>query len=431
MTIWMDFIYPYFEAMLEISVMLIFFSKYLRKNVNFAKILPFIALGFIISAVSVPSLYILLLLIIMLILYGTIMLKADIKLCFLYAVLTVEVMQLCYGIFNSVSIILSSFLYHINPTALSYVFMILGSLLALCLSVLCYLTILKYMKHKENAQSQYVMMILIPLLMIFTVSGYINYTFYGNSITIEHTYNLPYRIHFQMLIIQTLGIISIFVILYSYQKLTDRFLISKKLSILEQQSYFQKQYVEEAEAHYKSTTSLRHDMKNHILIIKGLLENGDFEKAKTYIEEMNITASGLSFPFQTGNPVVNILLENKAALAAGNNITLNSSLAIPAKCSISDMDFCIILSNALDNAIHACKKLKPDRDKYINISGHIQEDLFLIEIENTFNGNPHFKYDIGLTNIKLVAEKHSGSVDISADNNTFCLSILLIISKQP
>ena len=138
--------------------------------------------------------------------------------------------------------------------ALSYVFMILGSLLALCLSALCYLTILKYMKHKENAQSQYVMMILIPLLMIFTVSGYINYTFYGNSITIEHTYNLPYRIHFQMLIIQTLGIISIFVILYSYQKLTDRFLISKKLSILEQQSYFQKQYVEEAEAHYKSTT---------------------------------------------------------------------------------------------------------------------------------------------------------------------------------
>ena len=125
----MGIIYPYFEAMLEISVMLIFFSKYLMKNVNFAKILPFIALGFIISAVSVPSLYILLLLIIMLILYGTIMLKADIKLCFLYAVLTVEVMQLCYGIFNSVSIILSSFLYHINPMALSYVFMILGSLL--------------------------------------------------------------------------------------------------------------------------------------------------------------------------------------------------------------------------------------------------------------------------------------------------------------
>ena len=54
---------------------------------------------------------------------------------------------------------------------------------------------------------------------------------------------------------------------------------------------------------------------------KVLLENADYEKAKAYIEEMDIVTANLSFPFQTGNAVLDVLLENKAALAANKGIT--------------------------------------------------------------------------------------------------------------
>ena len=234
-----------------------------------------------------------------------------------------------------------------------------------------------------------------------------------------------------MLAVQTLGLISIFAIMYAYQKLSVAFSTSRKLSLLEQQSHFQKQYVEEAQTHYDSTKALRHDMKNDVLIIKGLLENADYEKAKAYIQEMDIVTANLSFPFQTGNAVLDVLLENKAALAANKGITVSSTLKVPFPCSVGDMDFCIILSNALDNAIHACEKLGMDEKKYIRISSSRQEDFLLIEIENSFNGSRHFKQGIGLSNIKWVTEKYGGAVDISIEDKSFCLSVLLVISQQP
>ena len=146
---------------------------------------------------------------------------------------------------------------------------------------------------------------------------------------------------------------------------------------------------------------------------------------------MDIVTANLSFPFQTGNAVLDVLLENKAALAANKGITVSSTLKVPFPCSIGDMDFCIILSNALDNAIHACEKLGMDEKKYIRISSSRQEDFLLIEIENSFNGSRHFKQGIGLSNIKWVTEKYGGAVDISIKDKSFCLSVLLVISQQP
>ncbi len=55
--------------------------------------------------------------------------------------------------------------------------------------------------------------------------------------------------------------------------------------------------------------------------------------------------------------------EYKAALAANKGITVSSTLKVPFPCSVGDMDFCIILSNALDNAIHACEKTWYGRKK--------------------------------------------------------------------
>lgn len=267
--------------------------------------------------------------------------------------------------------------------------------------------------------------------MIFAVSGYISFTFYGNTLSVESTTMPLNSIHIQMLIIQILGIISIISIMYAYQKLIDSFFLDTKLSMLAQQAHFQKQYVDEAQARYMNTTSLRHDMKNHIMIIKGLLEKGEFDKAKTYIEEMDIATTGISFSFQTNNPVLDILLENKMALANSKNIHFNSSLKVPFPCPISDMDFCIIISNAFDNAIHACEKLDTKEKKYIRISSRRQEELLLIEIENSFNGNTHFKQGIGLCNIKWNAEKYGGTIDISTKDKIFCLSVLLVISQHP
>lgn len=419
-----------FSGLLEILLEVIFFSRFTGKKGTMIQNILFIALGCI--AINLPIAVLLKLLIVasVLFVYGVLALKVSGKTAMLYAILTVEIMQLCFGIFNSITMLLSAFFYERNPAVFGYLFMIAGSLSALGLTCLCCWIVWKYFHQKENIQNQYVLMILTPLLMIFIVSEYICHTFYGNVVSFERASDFLSNGHLQMLVVQILGMLSIFSIMYACQKLSDAFMVSKKLSLLEQQSHFQKQYVEEARTHYDSTKSFRHDVKNHVLIIKGLLENRDIDKAKTYIDEMDIVSTSLSFPFQTNNPVLDILLENKAALAQNKGTSVISTLKVPVPCSVGDMDFCIILSNALDNAIHACEKLGEKEKKYIRISSRRQEDFLLIEIENSFNGNRRFKQGVGLSNIKWVTEKYDGAMDISINDKVFCLSLLLVISQQ-
>lgn len=306
----LNIVFPYFSGLLEVLLEVIFFGNFIGKRSTWVQRILFMALALSVINLPLTALLKLGLFIAILSLYGIFILKASSGAVILYAVLTAEIMQLCFGVLNSLTMILSSFLYERNPIVFSHIFMIAGNILAIGLSYLCYWLAFKHLEHKEDTQNQYVLMILTPLLTIFVVSEYINKTFYGNVISIEQSSEILIGNHITMFIVQSLGVISIFTIMYAYQKLSMTFSMSKKLSLLEQQSHFQKQYVEEAQAHYDSTKSIRHDMKNHILIVKGLLEKSDIEKAKNYLEELDIVIANLSFPFQTNNPVLDVLLEN-------------------------------------------------------------------------------------------------------------------------
>ena len=61
----------------------------------------------------------------------------------------------------------------------------------------------------------------------------------------------------------------------------------------------------------------------------------------------------MSFPYQTGNPVVDILPREKLGLA--KEIAAEVSLVLPKSCGIDDFDLCVLFANALDNAIAACR----------------------------------------------------------------------------
>ena len=138
----------------------------------------------------------------------------------------------------------------------------------------------------------------------------------------------------------------------------------------------------------------------------------------------------LSFPCSTNNPVADILIGNKLGIAKNMGIDASCSLRLPFPCLIRDIDIGIILSNALDNAVHACKHMSPDEERYIRVTGHQQGDFLLIEIENSFQGNKLPRKGTGLSNVRSVAEKYHGAMSIKTDRSTFTLSILLIIPQQ-
>ena len=253
--------------------------------------------------------------------------------------------------------------------------------------------------------------VFVPILMIFIMDEYINSFIYGMVVTdAGGTETCPYPNHYQMFVMQLLGMASLFCILFAYKKLLLSFRLSTELSLLEQKERSLNQYVDEAKSHNEKTKNFRHE-------------------AIHYIGDMENIAGELLFPCGTNNPVVDILMGNKLGIAKSMGIDVCCSLLLPYPCGLRDIDLCIILSNGLDNAIHACRTTDAGAQRYIRISGRIQGDFLMIEIENSYQGKDGFKRGTGLSNIKTVAEKYNGAMSVKTQGNVFVLHVLLIIPQ--
>ena len=374
--------------------------------------------------------------------YGTFICHADFKYSLLYAALAMEIMLLCSGIVNSLMSLpypwLPAFFHETDNIAA----MLISEVASLALTGFCYYMVYRYFSWddfdpvdtpKTTMGMQQMVLIFILILMIFIMSSYINAIEYDFQFEIsvdkgpaEHFFS-----HGQMLSMYFLGLASLFCILFSYKKLQQSFRFSTEISLMEQQEHSLNQYVEEAKARYDETKSFRHDIRNHIAVVKKLLQNGKLEEAITYVEDLDDMAEKMSFPCSTNNPVVDILVGNKLGIAKSMGIDVDCSLPLPYPCGIRDIDICIVLSNALDNAIHAVKNLGAGIEKYIRVSGRIQGDFLMMEIQNSFHGKGVFKKGTGLSNVKKVAEKYGGAMSIETQENVFVLHVLLIIPQHP
>ena len=427
----LDIFNVYVMGSIEMLTVFHFFTRFLKKKVKFIYYILFAIFGIaVIRIFTDGSIMELLVYVLLLMAGGFFICKTYNIFVGLYAVVMIEIMHLCYGISNSVSCILSPFLFLKNPKAVSFFFMIISSIIALVTSVLCYQVINKYFLYDETVRTKYALMILIPTLLIFLASEYISLNIYGDTITIEADGSLPSISPFPILFIQILGIASLFCIMFSYKKLMESFKLSRELSLLELEKHSLNQYVEEAKIRYEKTKSFRHDVKNHISIVKELVQNGNIDAALKYMSDMENLTADMSFPVSTNNPVLDILIGNKLGIAKNNQIVVQCSFIASYPCGIADIDFCIIFSNALDNAISACNRMNHDEQKYIYVTGKVQGDFLLIEISNSYSGRGSLRSGTGLANIKAVAEKYHGAMEVRTDGEKFTLSVLLIIPQQ-
>ena len=444
---YLDFFNIYILGVMETFFQLYFLAKILKKKM-WTPFYFLFAVGAVITNEFIPSGTIIgfVVFVLLISICGAFACHANFKDSILYATLTTEIMMLCSGIVNSLMSLQYPWLPAFFHEAGNIAVMLICEAASSLLSVFCYCIVYRYFSRDDlypvdalcpadapdtAMGMQQMFLIFVPILMIFIMSNYIKAIEYDFQFEIlvdkgpaEHLFS-----HGQMLSMYFLGLASLFCILFSYKKLQQNFRLSTELSLLEQQEHSLNQYVEEAKARYDRTKSFRHDIRNHIAVVKKLLQGGKLEEAVSYIEDMDDMAEKMSFPCSTNNPVVDILVGNKLGIAKSMGIDVDCSLLLPYPCSLRDIDICIVLSNALDNAIRAVKSLGTATEKYICVSGRLQGDFLMMEIENSFRGNGAFKKGTGLSNINAVAEKYGGAMSIKTQENVFVLHVLLIIPQ--
>lgn len=161
-----------------------------------------------------------------------------------------------------------------------------------------------------------------------------------------------------------------------------------------------------------------------------LLKEGKQNEATEYLKNMEIVSDGLSFQVQTGNVAVDALLSSKLCVAAQKEIQISCSVIVPKQSFIADMDWCVVLSNALDNAINESGEIAKE-NRWIHISGIQKGNVFFLNIENRCRKDTKRPLEgIGLSNIRAVLNKYNGKMKIEVANNIFKLNLLFIIPQQ-
>lgn len=230
-----------------------------------------------------------------------------------------------------------------------------------------------------------------------------------------------------------------------FQKLVQYNEETGKLAILENQVRQMQKEIVEIQDIYTDMRGLRHDMRSHITNISLLVKNvaGSVnEELESYIGKMEETVSKLDFTYQTGNPITDIIIHQKGQEAEKKQIQFKVDFAYPPNLLIDIYDIAVILNNALENAIEACRKTKGN--KQIKLHSYVKGSLFFIEVENDFSedivieeesGLPVSSkekgklHGIGISNIQRCAKKYKGDIDIEISDTDgrkkFSLTVMM------
>ena len=231
-------------------------------------------------------------------------------------------------------------------------------------------------------------------------------------------------------------------LIYFWQRYRILLAERQKHFVEEQQVKAMKKRLEEAENFYGGIRKVRHEMKNHMANIKGLAGAGEYGEIEDYVRRMDETMQELEYKYVTGNAVTDVILNDKCRRAEKAGIRFEADFRYGGEIPVFDLG--IILNNLLDNAIEACEKMEPGKG-FIRLALKRKKQFLLLNVENSFDGAVPIRkgsplpattkqsilpdivteHGIGLENVRDIAERYFGGVNIKVKGDVFHVTVML------
>ncbi|MDE6639721.1 MAG: GHKL domain-containing protein [Acetatifactor sp.] len=182
------------------------------------------------------------------------------------------------------------------------------------------------------------------------------------------------------------------------------------------------------------TSTFRHDLRHHMQYLSSCMENGKIDQAQAYIQEICSEIEANRVTVYCENETVNLIFSSFAGRAEDNGIPINIKAAISQFLPISETDLCVLLSNALENALHACQKLRDkDLPGTIEVSAYEKSGKFFLQVINSCDDDITFEYGvpvtknpghgIGVRSICTIVEKYGGIYTFFVKDGRFFLRV--------
>ena len=186
----------------------------------------------------------------------------------------------------------------------------------------------------------------------------------------------------------------------------------------------------------RRASTYRHDLRHHMQYLAGCIENGRTEQAQAYIREVCAEIESQKVRAFCENETVNLILSAFAGRAEESGVPLRVRAEVPHFIPVAETDLCVLLSNALENALHACQRLRQTGEPCdIELVVYEKSGKFFLQVTNTCPPGVTFEkglpvtrepgHGIGVRSICSIAERYNGMYSFSEKDGRFVLRVSL------
>lgn len=183
----------------------------------------------------------------------------------------------------------------------------------------------------------------------------------------------------------------------------------------------------------------RHDLRHKLVYLKELADVSRSEEISRFLkEEFSETQNTLCPIINTGNLVVDAMLNNRCGSAVKDGVRFETQLDIPSQLPFLDNDLCVILGNLLENAYDAASAVT-QREKYVAVKIWFDRGNLILIVENSFDGEldrakdgsllsskkDKKNHNFGIKSVKKYVKKCGGDVYLEDKSGLFKVKVVL------
>lgn len=296
-----------------------------------------------------------------------------------------------------------------------------------------------YGDKRKNINGKELTLFLCILSVLLT--GYFGFT-YLSDVYVEDTGWYIWNLHKEYIVLrfiyQLFSGLVLFIVIALYQKIKKNQREEKENAVLTEQMEHIQSHIGEVEKLYEDIRALKHEMGNHIVILENLILQNEKEETEKYFSRLKENWKETFMEIKTGNPVTDVILTQKKKEMQEKGIRFECEFFYPSETKLEVFDVSIILNNALINAVDgAAGCSKP----YVSILSYQKKNVYMIEVKNSIRKKVQINeetglpdttkedkenHGFGLVNIRRIAQKYYGAIDIAQEDATFSLTIMLM-----
>lgn len=201
----------------------------------------------------------------------------------------------------------------------------------------------------------------------------------------------------------------------------------------------EKNQLEISNNQYEELHRIRHELKNQMNILEIMLKEKKYDDMSTYFADISERVHVTIDYLDTGNALVNSVLNMELSKTKSLNIPLSTHISIKKNLNINPQDLTSLLSNIIDNALEA--EVRCQKKDAIDFQMVYENEYLFIKVINTISYEENLlllksskadrkNHGYGTKIIKSICDKYKGFAKFSVTQDKFKFEGMLYLPEE-